>query len=159
MPFDWDIIDIKQHIKKNGWIRMWILQVSIPSCDRLDFSTEFICMNCAALVTEVTSHGLDDKGSVSNGSSDLSLCHCIQTSHGSRSSSYPMVRYPWIKLPDHESDYASLLDSEVMISWAVLSLLHASLCMVLIRHTYICSTRLFTELDFRYICKIVESNG
>ena len=140
MPFDWDIIDIKQHMKKNGRIRMWIVQVSIPSCDRPDFSTEFICMNCAALVTEMTSHGLDDKGSVSNGSSDLSPCHCIQTSHGFCSSSYPMVRYPWIKLPDHESDYASL-------------------CMVLIRHTYICSTCLFTELDFRYICKIVESNG
>jgi len=65
---------------------------SIPSCDRSDFSTELICMNCFALVTEVTSHGLDDKGSVSNGSNNLSLCHYIQTSRGSHLSSYPVVR-------------------------------------------------------------------
>jgi hypothetical protein len=86
-------IHIKKHLEKDGWIRMWILQVSIPSCDRSVFSTELICMNCDASCTEVTSHGLDDKVSLSSGSRDLSLCHYIQTSHGSHSSSYPMVRY------------------------------------------------------------------
>jgi len=86
-------INIKKHIKKDGWIRMWMLQVSSPSCDRSVFSTELICMNCDASVSEVTSCGLDDKGSVSSGSRDLSLCHYIQTGHGSHSSSYPMVRY------------------------------------------------------------------
>ena len=23
MPFNWDIIDIKKHMEKDGWIRMW----------------------------------------------------------------------------------------------------------------------------------------
>ena len=60
-----------------------MLQVSIPSCDRSVFSTELICMNCDASVTEVASRGLDDKGSVSSGSRDLSLCHYVQTDRGS----------------------------------------------------------------------------
>jgi hypothetical protein len=86
-------MNIKKHMEKDRCIRTWMLQVSIPSCDRSVFSTELIYMNCDATVTEVTSHGLDDKGSVSSGSRDLSLCHYIQTSRGSHSSSYPMVRY------------------------------------------------------------------
>jgi hypothetical protein len=55
-------INNKKHMEKNGWIRMWMLQVSLPSCDRSVFSTEFMCMNCDASITEVTSRGLDDKG-------------------------------------------------------------------------------------------------
>jgi len=131
MPFNWDIIDIKKHMEKDGWIRMWNYYIYMM----FSFQWEqwFISLPLHP-----------DQPWISH----LILLNV----------SIPWVPFSWIKLPDHESDYATLFDSEVMISWAVLSLLRSSLCMVLIRHTYISSTFIFMELDFRYIRKIVESD-